>query len=608
HLGDERFTESSDSLRRAIIAAFSATDVVREIDEIGLLVERLGRERGVDNLANLRDNQLRLAHRRLDECLARHESPDMQALRAQVPALCRVLYGDGWRDDEAHECVVPGEGGLFRVRERWLELSAERDRIAELGATHLGVLDGRIGDLTRAIDELLLGVESAVRTETDAITTQWTIGGALAAALLFGASFALLRRVRSAVAELRASREAALEASRAKSAFVANISHEIRTPMNGVLGIAELLEHTPLNAEQRRFVGTIRSSGGALMSVLNDVLDFSKLDAQQMRLEAVSVSPAGLVEDVVALFGPKAEANGVTFEARVAAVVPPWVVGDPTRIRQVLFNLVGNAIKFTERGSIRVDVDATPIDGTARFRLRFTVVDTGPGIEPSTLERLFAPFAQSDDSTTRRFGGTGLGLVICRRLLDLMGGRITVESVPGEGSAFSVEVPCAVAPAAVSAPPRRTSIQASTPHAIDVLVVEDNAVNQMVVARMLAKLGARVHVVGDGAAAVAAITARAFDLVLMDCHMPGMDGFEATRRIRASEGGEVRTPIVALTASALDEDQRRCDDAGMDGFLGKPVTSDALAAALTRHARGGSGHDPRPVAGGGPTSPSSERP
>jgi CheY-like chemotaxis protein len=263
--------------------------------------------------------------------------------------------------------------------------------------------------------------------------------------------------------------------------------------------------------------------------------------------------------------------------------VPSVVLGDPTRLRQVLFNIVGNAVKFTEHGSVRLEMKTTGAVRDGRTGVVFAVHDTGPGIAPEARGRLFLPFEQSDGSTTRRFGGTGLGLAISKRLVDLMNGTITVTSEAGLGSMFRLELPLEIGATDTVLAAATASVAVAPPRlqACDVLVVEDNAVNQMVVTRMLARLGVKVFVVEDGQQALDILAARRFDAVLMDCHMPGMDGFEATRRLRSFETKSAKTPVIALTASALETDQLRCREAGMDAFLTKPISMVALAEALT---------------------------
>ena len=374
--------------------------------------------------------------------------------------------------------------------------------------------------------------------------------------------------------ELREAKEAAQQAAAVKSQFLANMSHEIRTPLNGVLGMSDVLRLTALAPDQRDCVETIHSAALALREIIDDILDFSKLEAEQVRLEDLVYAPADLVREVVALLGHARAARSVVVRAEVAAGLPGAVRGDPHRIRQVLTNLVGNAVKFTPHGEIVV---ALRVD---QGRLVFSVTDTGIGIAPGLRELIFKPFVQADGSTTRLYGGTGLGLTICRQLVEAMGGTIAVDSTPGVGSRFWFEVPLVEASQGELAPARAPVVPATTVRR-RILVAEDNAINQKVVRAMLAQLGHEVELVGNGREAIAAHEAGVHDVVLMDCQMPELSGLEATRAIRA---GAIRphVPIVAMSAQALPEDREACFVAGMDDHVAKPITRDELDAVLAR--------------------------
>jgi PAS domain S-box-containing protein len=435
--------------------------------------------------------------------------------------------------------------------------------------------------------------------------------------------------------ELLQAKESADAASRAKSKFLANMSHEIRTPMNGVLGMNELLLGTPLDATQRRFAESAQRSGQALLRIINDILDFSKIEAGRLELENVEFDLRGIVGDVLEMFGATARGKGLALQSQLAPALPRTFRGDPLRLRQILTNLVGNAVKFTDQGAITIEVelaDAPPVPGESgaaaslrtavagtgesppRDLLRFRVRDTGIGMDAAAQARLFTAFSQADGSTTRRFGGTGLGLAICRQLAELMGGRIGVDSRVGEGSCFWFTVllervaaagavadaapaaahgdtqPAAQAQRAAGAAARGASAAhaaaspacADGPIAARVLLAEDNPVNQEVAVAMLEQLGCSVVRAANGRAAVTHALAERFDLVLMDCQMPEMDGFDATRMLRASGGLGAQVPIVALTANALAGDRDRCLDAGMDDYLSKPFSFEQLGAALRR--------------------------
>jgi signal transduction histidine kinase/CheY-like chemotaxis protein/HPt (histidine-containing phosphotransfer) domain-containing protein len=368
-------------------------------------------------------------------------------------------------------------------------------------------------------------------------------------------------------------------ATRAKSEFLAVMSHEIRTPMNGVLGMAHLLLDTPLGAAQRRQVETLRDSGQALLTILNDILDFSKMEAGRLELVAEDFDLARVVGSVTALMAPRAREKGLALRASVAPELPPALRGDAGRLRQVLLNLVGNAIKFTEAGEVALEVRGAGAPG-AQVPLRIVVRDTGIGIPPEAQARLFREFTQVDASATRRFGGTGLGLAICRRIVLAMGGEIGVESTPGAGAVFTVTL--ALEPA--RAPLVAEADAAEPPVApLSILLAEDHPVNREVALGLLQRHGHAVTVVTDGAAAVAAAREGGFDVILMDVHMPGMDGTEAARIIRGfPDGPAARVPIVALSASVLKDETDMCFAAGMDQFLAKPIDPAALARVLAR--------------------------
>src|SRR5665811_1461596 len=390
-------------------------------------------------------------------------------------------------------------------------------------------------------------------------------------------------------AELRAAKAVAESASQTKSDFLASMSHEIRTPMNAIIGIADLLAKTTLSPEQDKFVQIFRRAGDNLLNLINDILDLSKVEALQLDLERTGFSLNDHLEKVTEMVTARAHEKGLAMVCEIAPSVPNDLVGDPTRLRQVLLNLLGNAIKFTEAGEVtlRVAPDANPSVPTA---LRFTVSDTGIGIPGEKLSRVFERFTQADSSTTRRFGGSGLGLTISRRLVELMGGRIWVESEVGKGSVFAFAVPFEISITVnrPTAAPVGTDPEPLLP-ALRILLAEDSPDNCLITIAYLEDTPYRIEIAETGAIACEKFTAGHYDLVLMDRQMPVMDGLTATRTIRAWEQANDKppTPIIALTASALKGDREMCLAAGCTAFLTKPIKQDVLLQAIKEHSKAG---------------------
>ncbi|PXY00041.1 ATP-binding protein [Halomonas sp. LBP4] len=493
--------------------------------------------------------------------------------------------------------TIPVAIGLMdEIEERIEALDAGIERLESLDSDVRLALDRQLEALGVSTERLIIALNGHLADTSTREREQLQTLYALLLVLILAMSVAALlvvvflfreardnaaaRRTLEALSrELEVTARSAESASQAKSEFLATVSHEIRTPLNGVIGMSDLLLDQPLEGRARHYADTIHDSAGLLLELINDLLDFSKIEAGRLELESRPLELAELADGAMALFTHRAEARGVQLVSRLDPELPARVVSDPGRLRQVLLNLLSNAIKFTTEGEIRLEVSAGGTD-----RIRFEVIDSGCGIEPAQLSRLFEPFQQGEASTARRFGGTGLGLAICRRLVEAMGGQIGVESEPGLGSRFWFTLPLVAAPLE----PLLTAGEEPAPRPVhldeaSLLVVEDNPVNQQVAVAMLERLGCKVSLVERGGDALERVTRERFDLIFMDVQMPDLDGLEVTRRLRQRDGWSAEVPIVAMTAGGPGGEQARCLAAGMSGYLTKPLFQDALVATLHRH-------------------------
>lgn len=473
----------------------------------------------------------------------------------------------------------------------------ESDGVMRYANTAMVELITQCGALQSGVETVLPGNLSAIlrdclKTRIPVCSVEHAVAGRVIAWSFFPLDD--LEQVRAyglditADVALRRAKDAAEESTRAKGIFLATMSHELRTPMNGVLGCTELLQDTSLTGAQRQLLQTMQRSAQALLGLVNDILDFSKIEAGKLTLEAEQVDLRSLIDDVMTLVAELAKRKGLSLAVRVAPDVPHVLCGDPVRLRQLLFNLLGNAIKFTETGGVEVSVvkHKSPPHLGGDVILGWSVTDTGIGMTEDQQARLFQAYSQAEASTARRFGGTGLGLMICRQLVELMGGEINVRSAPGKGTTFSYTTvllwsPGRTADSSAGAGPVGDAGQRRDVRRI--LVADDNEINRVVACKFLQKLGYHVDVVENGLEAVDAVARASYDAVLLDCEMPEMDGYEATSVIRRHEQASgLHVPIIALTGQLSQDAFERCRQAGMDEVMTKPVTLSVLCAMLDR--------------------------
>ncbi len=527
--------------------------------------------------------------------------------RQQVVQIQRASE-EAYRSAELFRTVIEGMGDAAYVKDqdgRYLMVNPAYLRDfgqpsdAILGRTANEVFGPDVGESIRAVETEVMRsgqgriVEEAVptigQTYVSNISPLFAQDGSVAGIIGISRNVTASKLEQKAreelVRQLEVAKEQAEQGTRAKSDFLACMSHEIRTPMNGVLGMSELLLETRLDREQEDYATAIHDSASALLNIINDILDLSKIEAGKIEIEPVAFPLADYIHSTIAFIRPSVRSKGLYFEARIAPGLPQAIIADPTRIRQIVLNLLSNALKFTSSGGITLQVGMGQ-SGAEQGRLSISVTDTGIGIAPVELEHIFQKFAQADGSITRRYGGTGLGLAISRQLARLMGGDVLVSSTPGVGSTFTLQVPVAISEAG-TAVVQEAAVRANTEehplpdlHSLRVLLAEDNSINQKVALKMLEKLGCHADLAADGVEAVEMALRTDYDLVLMDCEMPRMSGFEATAEILRRRNGGHAPAIIALTAHAIVGYQQRCLAAGMKGYLHKPLTKKELLEVL----------------------------
>jgi len=592
--------KDADDEAREIVAEISpsnaATELRSEILNASVLSERLAGEEDADRLTDLKDNLIASCLQRLDQLVNRDDSTGKR-LAAMLEEFRRLVFGGEYRFDEASQSILPSSGGLYALRRDRIGLLQRREALqAEIAARSAQFEKG-----DKMLDELSGAMNRRMAEQAEqALRAAWrklmAVGAAFAlASFIFGSRIAgTIRRqihvIEDANAAVSHAREVAEAASQAKGEFLANMSHEIRTPITAIVGFSDMmLDPEQTLSDRLDSVQTVRRNAKHLLELINDILDLSKIEARKMTVEKIDCDLPQLMVDLTSMLRPRAQEKGVAFHLRFEGPTAQTIKTDPLRLRQVLMNLAGNAIKFTSAGEASIIVRCNPTAGPAGSVIRFDVTDTGLGLTPDQAARLFQPFTQADGSTTRKFGGTGLGLTISRQLAELLGGGITIRSESGKGSTFSLAIDGGDLTGVQMVQGLTESTLAPTPSAEEtrvvsllgnILLAEDGRDNQRLIGAHLRKAGAQVTVAENGRLAVELARSQPFDVILMDMQMPELDGYGATSELR---GRGFTLPIIALTAHAMTGDREKCLRAGCTDYLTKPIDKALLLGTVDRY-------------------------